>query len=89
MLRLIKSAKNLTSLQHTAKYSIFDSNTQADFSREDEESLKLKKLLKSFDKNESDLTPEQLVQYLDRFVIGQSDAKRAIACAFRNRWRRR
>lgn len=38
---------------------------------------------------ETDLTPEKLVEYLDRFVIGQNDAKRAIACAFRNRWRRK
>ena len=26
---------------------------------------------------------------MDKFVIGQPDAKRAIACAFRNRWRRK
>jgi len=36
-----------------------------------------------------DLTPTQIVEALDRHVIGQSDAKRAVAVAIRNRWRRR
>lgn len=36
-----------------------------------------------------DLTPSQIVDALDRHVIGQSDAKRAVAVAIRNRWRRR
>ena len=48
MLRLIKSTKQLASLQYQAKYCIFDSNAQTDFNREDEESQKMKKLLKSF-----------------------------------------
>jgi ATP-dependent protease HslVU (ClpYQ) ATPase subunit len=34
------------------------------------------------------LTPRQIVQELDRFIIGQRDAKRAVAIAIRNRWRR-
>lgn len=36
-----------------------------------------------------DLTPSQIVDALDRHVIGQADAKRAVAVAIRNRWRRR
>ena len=36
----------------------------------------------------SDLTPAQIVQQLDNHIIGQSDAKRAVAIALRNRWRR-
>jgi len=36
----------------------------------------------------SELTPKQIVEQLDRFVIGQDDAKRAVAIALRNRWRR-
>lgn len=36
----------------------------------------------------SDLTPREIVAELDRFIIGQSDAKRAVAVALRNRWRR-
>ncbi|MGE0479799.1 MAG: ATP-dependent protease ATPase subunit HslU [Phycisphaerae bacterium] len=34
------------------------------------------------------LTPRQIVQALDRYIIGQDDAKRAVAVAIRNRWRR-
>ena len=36
----------------------------------------------------TDLTPREIVSELDRFVIGQNDAKRAVAVALRNRWRR-
>lgn len=36
----------------------------------------------------SDLTPNQIVQELDKHIIGQNDAKRAVAIALRNRWRR-
>lgn len=34
------------------------------------------------------LTPSQIVSELDRFIIGQNEAKRAVAIALRNRWRR-
>tara|TARA_Y100000031_G_scaffold77340_1_gene85123 strand:- start:157606 stop:158928 length:1323 start_codon:yes stop_codon:yes gene_type:complete len=33
-------------------------------------------------------TPREIVSELDRFIIGQNDAKRAVAIALRNRWRR-
>jgi len=36
----------------------------------------------------SELTPREIVNELDRFIIGQHDAKRAVAIALRNRWRR-
>jgi ATP-dependent HslUV protease ATP-binding subunit HslU len=41
-------------------------------------------------KNESlkSLTPTQIVAELDKYIIGQDDAKRAVAIALRNRWRR-
>jgi ATP-dependent HslUV protease ATP-binding subunit HslU len=35
------------------------------------------------------LTPRQIVAELDKYIIGQADAKRAVAVAVRNRWRRR
>ena len=38
--------------------------------------------------NLDDLTPRQIVEELDRYVIGQRDAKRMVAIALRNRWRR-
>ena len=34
------------------------------------------------------LTPREIVSELDRFIVGQGDAKRAVAIALRNRWRR-
>ncbi len=34
-------------------------------------------------------TPREVVSELDRYIVGQSDAKRAVAIALRNRWRRR
>lgn len=36
----------------------------------------------------TNLTPKQIVAELDRFIVGQNDAKRAVAIALRNRWRR-
>ena len=38
--------------------------------------------------NLNSLTPRQIVEELDRYVIGQRDAKRMVAIALRNRWRR-
>ena len=46
------------------------------------------------DKNSQDesfvnsLSPREIVSELDRFVVGQNKAKRAVAIALRNRWRR-
>lgn len=37
----------------------------------------------------TDLTPREIVSELDRFIIGQNDAKRSVAVALRNRWRRK
>ena len=36
----------------------------------------------------ADLTPRQIVAELDRYIVGQGDAKKAVAIALRNRWRR-
>jgi ATP-dependent HslUV protease ATP-binding subunit HslU len=36
----------------------------------------------------SDFSPREIVSELDRFIVGQNDAKRAVAIALRNRWRR-
>jgi len=33
-------------------------------------------------------SPREIVSELDRFIVGQGDAKRAVAIALRNRWRR-
>ena len=37
----------------------------------------------------TDLTPREIVSELDRFIIGQKEAKRAVSVALRNRWRRK
>ena len=34
------------------------------------------------------MTPSQIVKELDRYIIGQADAKRSVAVALRNRYRR-
>src|SRR6202023_2174355 len=34
------------------------------------------------------MTPREIVSELDRYIVGQHDAKRAVAIALRNRWRR-
>ena len=36
----------------------------------------------------ADLTPRQIVEELDRYIVGQADAKKSVAIALRNRWRR-
>src|SRR5580765_113367 len=36
----------------------------------------------------SQMTPREIVSELDRYIVGQADAKRAVAIALRNRWRR-
>jgi ATP-dependent HslUV protease ATP-binding subunit HslU len=36
----------------------------------------------------SDFSPREIVSELDRYIVGQKDAKRAVAIALRNRWRR-
>ena len=51
----------------------------------------LKPKSKNDGKNESlvsSLSPREIVSELDRFVVGQNKAKKAVAVALRNRWRR-
>ena len=36
----------------------------------------------------TNLTPREIVERLDRYIVGQDDAKRSVAIAVRNRWRR-
>ena len=36
----------------------------------------------------SEMTPREIVQELDKHIVGQDEAKRAVAIALRNRWRR-
>jgi len=43
----------------------------------------------SLSRDEGSLTPREIVRYLDRYIVGQKDAKKAVAIALRNRWRRK
>ncbi len=38
---------------------------------------------------ESSFSPREIVSELDKFIIGQKNAKKAVAVALRNRWRRK
>ncbi len=40
------------------------------------------------EENVADMTPREIVAELDRYIVGQQDAKKAVAIAIRNRWRR-
>lgn len=42
-----------------------------------------------YNKSMNHLTPSEIVAELDRYIVGQTEAKRAVAVAIRNRWRRR
>ena len=39
--------------------------------------------------NEIELTPKQIVAELDKYIVGQKEAKKSVAIALRNRWRRK
>lgn len=39
--------------------------------------------------NEAELTPKQIVAELDKYIVGQKEAKKSVAIALRNRWRRK
>lgn len=47
-----------------------------------------KNILKSLKKEIKQLTPSQIVEELDKYIIGQNNAKKSVAIALRNRWRR-
>lgn len=47
-----------------------------------------KNLLKNSEKEIRQLTPSQIVEELDKYIIGQDNAKKSVAIALRNRWRR-
>ena len=52
----------------------------------DDTTKKTNKIIKEVEKK--NYTPKEIVSELDRYIIGQNDAKKAVAIALRNRWRR-
>ncbi len=49
----------------------------------------MRKTFNQTDASMTDFSPREIVSELDRFIVGQSDAKKAVALALRNRWRRK
>ncbi len=45
-------------------------------------------MMKPLSETLEELTPKRIVEYLDKYVVGQEEAKKAVAIALRNRWRR-
>jgi len=48
----------------------------------------IKEMIKVNERSMQELTPSKIVEELDKYIIGQNEAKRAVAIALRNRWRR-
>ena len=59
-------------------------NNNSDYLEDDDHN----EIIKNYSYNIESFTPREVVKALDRFIIGQDDAKRAVAIALRNRWRR-
>jgi len=49
----------------------------------------IQSMAESIDELERNMKPSQIVEQLNRHIVGQTDAKKAVAIAMRNRWRRR
>jgi ATP-dependent HslUV protease ATP-binding subunit HslU len=63
-------------------------NKIEDITITEEQKEKILNIVKTEKISEDYLTPVQIVAALDKFIIGQDDAKKAVAIALRNRWRR-
>ncbi|EFC40612.1 ATP-dependent protease [Naegleria gruberi] len=95
MNRLIASNQNATNvLLKSSQQRLFSTlNNQIRNSQfEDEETSETKteeeKSIEEILRTKTSLTPSEIVSQLDRNIVGQADAKRAVAVALRNRWRR-
>lgn len=83
-----KVAQRNTSIPFLQIPNFHNSETKADIRSLNHFSL-TEKILEFNQQDQSGLTPKKIVSHLDRFVIGQTAAKKAIAVSFRNRWRRK
>lgn len=63
------------------KVTVTDEEEEEDDDEEDDSKI--------YSRNTRQLLPREVVAELDRFIVGQNDAKRAVAIALRNRWRRK
>ncbi len=73
------------------KDEIIDSETNGDMPQEKPKKSVVKKVKQPKDvtREIKELTPSQIVNELDKFIIGQDNAKKSVAIALRNRWRRK
>ena len=76
-------SKNRNNILNQFKYCLYSSNVAvAENSQEyDKQTVDTSYLLAA-------LKPREVVEQLNKFIVGQPDAKRAVAIALRNRWRR-
>jgi len=73
----------LNNIQRQFEDDEFNTTTSDSSSKTDEE-----KSIEEILKVKTSLTPSEIVAHLDRNIVGQNDAKRAVSIALRNRWRR-
>lgn len=73
------------------KDEIIENGTNGEVEQEKPKKLPVKKLKQSKDlyREIKELTPSQIVNELDKYIIGQDNAKKSVAIALRNRWRRK
>ncbi|KAK9917368.1 hypothetical protein WJX75_003610 [Coccomyxa subellipsoidea] len=101
LLRLLTSARSRSSLAHAHQSTVARTSslilsrlfqTEGVVHSETAPALPFASEHHSLDEDDefdTDLTPKQVVDRLDRYIVGQAEAKRAVANALRNRWRRR
>lgn len=83
-----KSSQSIEFVESNSQIKFFHSSSSLWNELDLEEEVKEKNpIYTGLDLNKA-LTPKGIVQELDRYVVGQSAAKRAVANALRNRWRR-
>lgn len=85
---LLASARDLPRVSALARFSTAVSSSKA----ADEDLLPIQALAEAEDEADDDigrkLKPKEVVEQLNKYIVGQPDAKRAVAIALRNRWRR-
>ncbi|KAF0974463.1 hypothetical protein FDP41_006495 [Naegleria fowleri] len=84
----LRSFSTIHNFQRNSSFEEDDYSTNpmnnSDSGAKTEEEKSIEEILRT----KTSLTPSEIVNQLDRYIVGQGDAKRAVAIALRNRWRR-